>query len=175
MSDIGAFHAALSRLAHARAEHTIQFILEEARRIDQRCTAVNWRDLDGRIREANLSTIADMLSDPQVCRCVIQPDGEIVNINRQFAGRLGKCRLAMLGTCMWSYFPPAMARYRRRVMEKAIDTQRPQSTMDRALTGYPLESVVVPMANGCAMVLFRDVCHQRVFQEAESTRVRLIE
>ena len=37
MSQKRQFHAALSVLAHARASNTLQFILEEARRIEREC------------------------------------------------------------------------------------------------------------------------------------------
>ena len=175
MCDARDFHAALSRLAYAHAENTILYILDEAQRIDEQCRSHHWNKLNEQFSPADRMLIAEMMSDPTVARCVIQPDGVIVNINEQFAGWLKRPKAAMLGTCVWSYFPAHVVECRKCVMYRVLETQLPHRVIDQASNGgHPLETVALPLVNGCVMVLCRRIGQNRVFEEAISDEVRVI-
>ena len=176
MCDARDFHVALSRLAYAHAEHTLLYILDEARQIDEQCKTRQWRQVNEQFSPADWVLIAEMLSDPATGHCIMQPDGVIVNVNGQFAAWLKRSRSAMLGTCVWSYFSAHVAECRKCVMHWVLHTQLPHRLIDQASHGaHPLETVAVPLANGCVMVLTRRISRHRVFEEAFSDRVRLIE
>ena len=175
MCDTRDFHAALSRLAYGHAENTIAYIQDEARRIDEKCKAEQWRDCGEQMTVADKTLLEDMMCDPAAGRCVIRSDGTVLNINERMAGWIGQCRNAMVGTCLWSYFPPHVVSYRKQIIYHVLRIRIPQYTMDRAGSGHPMESVVVPMSNGCIMVLSRRIPHQRVFKEAFSVQPRVIE
>ena len=176
MCDTRDFHATLSRLAYARAQNTLSYIRDEAKRIDEQCKNHQWRKLNEQISPADRMLIAEMMSDPTAARCVIQPDGVIVNINEELAAWMKQPRAAMLGRCIWSYFPTYLTECRKCVMKRVLETQVPHRIIDHATNGgHPLETIALPMVNGCVMVLTRRIGHDRIFEEAFSDQARLIE
>ena len=89
MCDTRDFHAALSRLAYGHAENTIAYIQDEARRIDEKCKAEQWRDCGEQMTVADKTLLEDMMCDPAAGRCVIRSDGTVLNINERMAGWIG--------------------------------------------------------------------------------------
>ena len=75
MCDTRDFHATLSRLAYARAQNTLSYIRDEAKRIDEQCKNHQWRKLNEQISPADRMLIAEMMSDPTAARCGNTPAG----------------------------------------------------------------------------------------------------
>ena len=175
MSDSRDFHAALSHLAYARAENTVQYVLEEARRIDEGRKAKAWHELTD-IQIADRLLIADLMCDPCAGHCFIEQDGIIRNVNGVTADSLGQpCKQRMIGTSVFDYMPATTGAYRREVGKRVLATGQPLRFTDRNRQGRPIESITVPMSNNCLMVLFRPVLQGRVFEEAFSDQGRVIE
>ncbi len=175
MSDKREFHAAISRLAHARASNTLQYILTEAQRIEAKSRERRTCHICGQI--FNVELIAEMICDPAIRMLAHGPDGAILNICRQQAAVIGKQRTELLGADLWALFPQEVAAQRRSIAESVQANGMPAHVMDYSTYGpdQPLESVVVPMAGGRILVLNRPLKQPRIFEQAFSESARVIE
>ena len=154
----------------ARADpEAVTHLVAECRQTYEDCKAKAWHELT-EIQIADRLLIADMMCDPRAGHCYIESDGLIRNVNDVTAAAFQRSKAGLVGTNIKSYFSPHVAAYRLELAQRVIETGQPQRFTDRTRTGRPVESITVPMTNGCLMVLFRPIPQDRVFGEAFGLR-----
>lgn len=174
MSDNAAFHIALCNLAHANAANTLEYILSEARAINERAC----QDMALWLCPHDCQAILDIMTDPGAGIVVAACDGTVLWANETLAGWMGHTPATMLGKSLWDLSPQADAEKRRRDFAKAMVLGRPMPGVNRNSQDQAVQTCVVPFPaheTPCGIVLARPVPQARVFKELYSDEARLIE
>ncbi len=110
--------------------------------------------------------------------CIALPDGTLVALNETLAGQMGRPREDLLGTSIYSYWPPHVARRRRALHESVVRTGKPLVYEDER-EGRRFHSRIFPLLGPDGDVVrlvgfIRDVTEQERDRETlEATLKRL--
>jgi len=173
MSQKAAFHRALSHLAYADAQQTLDYVLAESRQIE---TTVRQGILqDFREKRLDISILAEMICNPAIYMLALDEQGTILNLNRAQMRVFQRPKSAMLGVTVWDYFAPEVQRCRQAVMRDAIDMNLPVRVRDVNMLRQTVDCLVIPISQKRVIVLNRPITKARQFEEAFSPRPRIIE
>ncbi|MCX8028053.1 MAG: cache domain-containing protein [Thermodesulfovibrionales bacterium] len=102
---------------------------------------------------------------------LIDQNGKVLLSNRTAAERLGKTVEEFVGTCIYDYFAPDMAKYRKEQYDKTISSGEPVSFQD-ASEGRYYEHHCFPVPDGNGVAIFiQDITERKL---AEEEREKLI-
>jgi len=150
---------------------TVRLVAVIARDVTQR------KLIEDKLRQSN-KIIQALFNAPTDIATVFNLDGIIELANDTLARALRRSPGELIGTSIWDYFPPEMTRYRKVVVEKAIQTGKPQRLIDPGISGH-YDSNVVPILDEAGRVtliaiLARDISEQINAQEALSQREAML-
>ena len=100
--------------------------------------------MDERMRESE-ATIRALLEATPDSAALIERDGAIILVNREFARRLGKDPGELVGVNVFDLPPPDLAASRRLRIDEVVRTGRPCTFVDER-SGMVFESSVYPVA-----------------------------